>query len=94
MINIAKPQMGPKEKQAVLEVLDSGMIAYVVGCATYFPVPFHRQAHYVNELEYHVSMPVAEQAALEVVSLPDYPALRGDDLRTVAEAANSFPRVA
>ena len=27
MINIAKPQIGPEEKQAVLEVLDSGMIA-------------------------------------------------------------------
>jgi perosamine synthetase len=27
MINIAKPQMGPEEKQAVLEVLDSGIIA-------------------------------------------------------------------
>ena len=27
MINIAKPLMGPEEKQAVLDVLDSGMIA-------------------------------------------------------------------
>lgn len=63
MINIAEPQMGPEEKQAVLEVLDSGMIAYVVGCATYYPVPIH-------------------------------PALRGDDLRAVVKAANSFPRVA
>ena len=27
MIHIASPQMGPEEKQAVLEVLDSGMIA-------------------------------------------------------------------
>jgi dTDP-4-amino-4,6-dideoxygalactose transaminase len=27
MINIAQPQMGPEEKQAVLEVLDSGIIA-------------------------------------------------------------------
>jgi len=92
MINIAKPQMGPDEKQAVLGVLVSGMIAHGAGCATCYPIPSHRQSHYVTELGYHVSMPVAEQAALEVVSLPVHPALRGDDPRTVVEAANSFPR--
>ena len=70
------------------------MKAHGVGCATYYPVPIHKQTYYVNELGYDVSMPVAEQAALEVVSLPVHPALSEDDLRTVVEAANSFPEVA
>jgi perosamine synthetase len=70
------------------------MKARGVGCATYYPVPIHKQTYYVNELGYDVSMPVAEQAALEVVSLPVHPALSEDDLETVVEAANSFPEVA
>ena len=94
MINIAKRQMGPEEKQAVLEVLDSGMIAQGIGGATYYPVLIHKQTYYVNESSYAVSMPGAEQAALEVVSLPVHPALSEDDLGAVVEAANSVPGAA
>jgi dTDP-4-amino-4,6-dideoxygalactose transaminase len=61
-----------------------------VGCGVYYPVPIHQQTYYVNDLGYNVVMPVAEQAAREVVSLPVHPALSEADLRTVVEAVNSF----
>jgi perosamine synthetase len=56
----------------------------------YYPVPINKQTYYVNDLGYDVSMPVAEQAALEVVSLPVHPALTAEDLKVVADAVNSF----
>ncbi len=62
-----------------------------IGYGIYYPVPIHRQTFYVNELNYDVSMPEAERAAQEVISLPVHPALTQDDLDAIVEAVNSFP---
>jgi len=61
-----------------------------VGSGVYYPVPIHQQTYYVEALGYDVSMPVAEQAAREVVSLPVHPALTKDEVQTVIRAVNSF----
>ena len=61
-----------------------------VGSEVYYPVPVHQQSFYVQELGYRQSLPEAERAALEVLSLPVHPALSPADLETIVEAVNTF----
>lgn len=61
-----------------------------VGSEVYYPVPVHKQSFYMGELGYDVSLPQAEKAALEVLSLPVHPALTQADLETIVAAVNEF----
>ncbi|HSH05937.1 MAG TPA: DegT/DnrJ/EryC1/StrS family aminotransferase [Anaerolineae bacterium] len=61
-----------------------------IGCGVYYPVPIHQQTYYTQELGYNQSLPITEQAALEVLSLPVHPALSPDDLEQIVAAVNSF----
>jgi perosamine synthetase len=61
-----------------------------VGSEVYYPVPVHKQTFYVEELGYDLSLPVAEQAALEVLSLPVHPALSQADLEVIVSNVNAF----
>lgn len=70
------------------EVL-AGLQAQGIGCGVYYPVPVHQQRVY-TELGYDVSLPEAEQAALEVISLPVHPALSSADLETIVAAVNGL----
>ncbi|MCB9099340.1 MAG: DegT/DnrJ/EryC1/StrS family aminotransferase [Anaerolineales bacterium] len=70
------------------EVL-AGLQAQGIGCGVYYPVPVHQQRVY-TELGYAVSLPEAEQAALEVISLPVHPALSSADLETIVAAVNGL----
>ncbi len=59
-----------------------------IGYGVHYPVPLHRQpllAAY-NGLR----LPVAEQAAQEVVSIPVHPSLSAEDLAYIAGAVNSY----
>lgn len=62
-----------------------------VGNGIYYPVPIHQQQVYLDR-GYRVSLPVTEQAAREVISLPVYPGLVESELNyvasTVAEVIN------
>jgi len=60
-----------------------------VGTGVYYPVPIHQQTYYTEELGYDVTLPQAERAAGEVLSLPVHPALSQDDLRAIVDAVNS-----
>jgi dTDP-4-amino-4,6-dideoxygalactose transaminase len=62
-----------------------------VSWAIFYPVCLHLQAVYLKQnLGYKEGdLPIAEQAAREVVSLPVFPELRGDELQTVAEAVKA-----
>ena len=60
-----------------------------VGCGIYYPVPIHLQTIY-RDMGYEDQLPVAEAAALEVLSLPVHPSLTGEDLETIVSAVNSF----
>jgi len=60
-----------------------------VGYGIYYPVPIHKQTVYC-EMGYDDHLPVAEQAALEVLSLPVHPSLSEVDLETIVSAVNSF----
>jgi dTDP-4-amino-4,6-dideoxygalactose transaminase len=55
------------------------------GCSVYYPVPIHLQGIY-KHLGYKAGdLPVTEQAASEVLSLPIYPELRDEQVEMVVE---------
>jgi len=61
-----------------------------VGSEVYYPVPVHKQSFYIKELDFDVSLPEAERAASEVLSLPVHPALSQSDLETIVTNVNKF----
>ncbi len=64
-----------------------------VGTGVYYPVPVHQQTFYVEQLGYRQTLPEAECAAAEVLSLPVHPALSQADLKAIVAAVNEFMQV-
>jgi dTDP-4-amino-4,6-dideoxygalactose transaminase len=60
-----------------------------IGTAIHYPVPLHLQPAYADPRWPEGSLPRAEAAAREVLSLPMYPELSLDDVRTVAGQVRS-----
>ncbi len=56
----------------------------------YYPVPVHCQRFYRERLGYAISIPEAERAAREVLSLPVHPGLTPFDLETIVAVVNEF----
>jgi perosamine synthetase len=63
-----------------------------IGTGVFYPVPVHQQSFYRKELGYAVSLPQAEKAASEVLSLPVHPGLSDSDLHAIVQAVNEFTR--
>jgi dTDP-4-amino-4,6-dideoxygalactose transaminase len=61
-----------------------------VGTGVFYPVPIHQQTYYVDQLGYRLSLPQAELAAAEVLSLPVHPGLSQADLETIVGVVNGF----
>ena len=76
--------VGMDRDEAVKKLTEAG-----VGTSIFYPVPAHKQKHVV-ELGYgeESELPVAEQVACEVVSLPVWPGLSRDELDQIADAIN------
>ncbi|WP_245926563.1 DegT/DnrJ/EryC1/StrS family aminotransferase [Methanospirillum lacunae] len=55
----------------------------------YFP-PVHLTHYYKKKLGYEISLPITETVAENIVSLPIYPGMSDEDLRTVVEAVGEF----
>ena len=55
-----------------------------VGTGVHYPRPIHKQPYYIEQ-GFDVSLPIAETAAAEVISLPVHPALTNEDLERVAQ---------
>lgn len=72
-----------KNRDAVKQKLDAGN---VTSSMIYYPVPLHLQAAYKDLGMKSGSLPKAEQAAQEVLSLPMYPELTEEQIRLVADA--------
>ncbi len=70
-------------RNAVKQKLDAGTIT---SSMIYYPVPLHLQSAYKNLGMKPGSLPAAEQAASEVLSLPMYPELTEAQIKTVSEA--------
>jgi perosamine synthetase len=60
-----------------------------VGTGIFYPIPAH-QHRYVQDVVGEVSLPVAEQLAQEVISLPVHPGLSQTDLDTIVKAVNKL----
>lgn len=72
-----------KNRDRVKETLDkTGVSSSMI----YYPVPLHLQKAYAALGMKQGSLPVAEEAANEVLSLPMYPELTEEQIRTAAEA--------
>jgi dTDP-4-amino-4,6-dideoxygalactose transaminase len=71
-----------KDRDAVKKRLDEAKMS----CMIYYPVPLHLQAAYKDLGMKPGSLPVSEQAAREVLSLPMYPELTEEQIRSVADA--------
>lgn len=69
----------PRDRDAFAKALNERGI----GTGIHYPMPIHRQPYY-QELGFNISLPVAEEAARQVLSLPVHPALSEDDLATIA----------
>jgi len=63
-----------------------------IGTAIYYPLPLHRQPCFAHLGHAAGSLPRAERAAQEVLSLPIYPELEPAQLDHVAEAIREFYR--
>jgi dTDP-4-amino-4,6-dideoxygalactose transaminase len=63
-----------------------------IGSEVYYPVPIHQQTFYTEKLGYHTSLPEAESAATEVLSIPVHPGLTAEDLGLVVNAINNFTK--
>jgi dTDP-4-amino-4,6-dideoxygalactose transaminase len=72
-----------KNRDAVKQKLDAGKIT---SSMIYYPVPLHLQTAYKDLGLRPGSLPVAEQAAREVLSLPLYPELTEQQIEKVADA--------
>lgn len=76
---------GGKRDEMIEHLRENG-----VGPGVYYPVPVHKQTYYVKELGYDQTLPEAERAAEEVLSLPVHPALRQAELETIVSTVNNF----
>ncbi len=76
---------GGRDRDAAVEQLRQAG----VGTGVFYPVPNHQQP-YIRELVGEVHLPVTEQLAQEVISLPVHPALSPDDLEQIVAAVNEL----
>lgn len=61
---------------------------YNVGCGVYYPIPNHRLAPFQTSDD----LPVTEEAAASVLSLPVHPSLSQDDLDRIVSAVNAIAK--
>ncbi len=61
-----------------------------IGTAIHYPLPIHLQPAYCGRLGEAGSLPETERAAQEIISLPMYPELSADEVRTVTQAIREF----
>ncbi len=61
-----------------------------IGCAIHYPVPIHLQKAYEFLSLRAGTLPVAEQSAKELISLPMFAELRGDQIRAVVRGVRDF----
>jgi dTDP-4-amino-4,6-dideoxygalactose transaminase len=76
---------GKRDRDAAVSQLnDAG-----VGTGVFYPVPAHQQKH-IRDFVGDLDLPVAEQMAQQVISLPVHPQLTLTDLEQVASEVNKL----
>jgi dTDP-4-amino-4,6-dideoxygalactose transaminase len=76
---------GSARDAAINQLTEAG-----VGSGIFYPVPANKQAHLHDMGLGGESLPVAEQAAQEVLSLPVHPLLSQSDLETIVREVNKL----
>jgi perosamine synthetase len=76
---------GGRDRDAAVKQLSEAGI----GTGVFYPVPAHQQG-YMRDIVGDVQLPVAEQLAKEVISLPVHPQLSQTDLETIATEVNQL----
>jgi perosamine synthetase len=76
---------GGRDRDAAVKQLSEAS----VGTGVFYPVPAHQQG-YMRDIVGDVRLPVAEQLAKEVISLPVHPQLSQADLETIATEVNKL----
>jgi dTDP-4-amino-4,6-dideoxygalactose transaminase len=61
-----------------------------IGSLVHYPVPIHMQPAYRGRLAIGKGLPETEKAAQEVLSLPMYPELKGEEIMTVVRTVRAF----
>jgi dTDP-4-amino-4,6-dideoxygalactose transaminase len=61
-----------------------------IGAGVHYPIPLHRQPAYLKEGYEDIHLPITEQVAAEVLSLPMYAELTDDQIAYVTEAVKEF----
>ena len=61
-----------------------------VGAGIHYPTPLHRQPAYLKQGYVGVRLPVTEQVAAEVISLPMYPELTNKQIEYVVDGIKEF----
>jgi len=72
------------------DALRTHLQARGIGSQIHYPIPIHRQQAYADLNLPEGSLPVAEQLANEVLSLPLYPEMTEEQAARVCEAVNEF----
>jgi dTDP-4-amino-4,6-dideoxygalactose transaminase len=72
------------------DALQKSLAEAKIGTAIHYPVPLHFQRAYQHLGYRHGSFPVCEQAASQILSLPMFPQLRGDQIRRVVGEVSKF----
>ena len=63
-----------------------------IGAGVHYPIPLHRQPAYLQQGYGDVRLPITEQVATEVLSLPMYPELTEDQIAHVVGVVKEFLR--
>lgn len=78
------------DKPSTRDALRTYLLGKGIGCEVYYPVPLHRQECFSHLAP--VELPVSEQLAAEVLSLPVFPELKREQLDEVVAAVTAFFR--
>ena len=60
-----------------------------VASAVYYPVPLHQQEVFLKLYNASVKMPMSENCAQEVLSLPMFPELNQEEIGLIADVINN-----
>ena len=73
------------------DALKAFLTARKIGCEIYYPIPLHRQQCFVDhKYRGFDSVPVSEQLAAEVLSIPIFPELTAEQRQWVADSLADF----